>query len=1395
MKFKFLLTFFLVSFFALNAQNVDVTFQVDMQLPASQSVFNPETDNVFIAGSFNGWDPGLTQMTDNDQDLVYEVIVPDMAMGNTLYFKFTFIKPGGEVTWEEDPNREYTPGEGSNFFFDYWNREDPGGNYADGSYIFKVDMSVMEEAGLFDNNNDMLHTYGSFNGWGANPPAFEMTENNGVWELEMPVTGKEIGTDSYYKFYSIPSNTPLWSDGWERPLGIGGGNRAVTFEGIYGQEVPMGYYDDVLPNYFVETGQTVEITFSVDMSYAQAFLNFMPGTDQVWWICEQPAFCASQGWEDTDEMMVLELTDNNSDMVYEGTLSVNGPSWNGFEYRYAFTHENQWTHEPSGYGDFAYRVRYIEQAGYRTFVQPYAAPQDSWLDQEDKSSQSELTPPGFITGGGGASITFQVNMSVAAANQIFNPEIDTVAISAEFNGWSVGNADILEDTDSDLIYEVTIDGFTLGQPELFKFIFGSPSTGNITWEDDPNREFTPEENPAVYYDYWNRQSPSGSQVKFMVDMQVPAGLQQFNPETDTVAIAGDFNGWYVPDADIMEDTDNDLIYEVTITDLPAGDTRYFKFIYGSPSTGNVTWEDDPNREFAPEPGYNEYFDYWNRVEPGGTYADGSIEFTVDMSVMEETGLFTPPADMMQIRGQFNGWGSTVMTRDPNNSSLWTSTIELEDQLVGGEQFYKFYAELDNPGLWTDGWERPLSNGGDNRNIIFEGIQNQVAPTLFYDDVLPNYVITNGQSVEITFSVDMSPALEFGFEPQFNVWWICEQPAFAVTQGWEDTDEMTVLQMTDDNSDMVYEGTLSVNGPSWNGFEYRYAFENNGQWHHETFTVAPFSLRVRYIEQAGYRVFVQPYAAPQDSWIEGIDKSAESELTPPGFITGGGEAWSAALQITDNGGVRSGDELLFGQHPLATDGIDSDLGETELPPVPPAGAFDIRFILPVTPAAASLIDYRNDQETEINWELKFQPGSSGYPITFNWNPADLPDGSFKLVDPFGGAIVNIDMKSTGEFVLTNAAVTTLMIEFTQQASSTFNVEEGWNIVSAPLIADDMTVSSVFPNASSNAFGFITGQGYNQVSELSNGEGYWLKFPAAEQINIAGSSYPGNVPVFAGWNLVGPFDYSVAVNDITSDPAGIIAGNFFGYNAGYITASTLEPGQGYWIKVSGDGELILNAPVKKAVVYSGGINEEWGKLVLSDAAGNRSVLYTSLSEIDENFELPPAPPIEAFDVRFADNTSAAKITGQDTELKLQGAEYPLKIQASGMDLRIVDGINGDLINITLKDGESFVINNPAVTTLRIMSDQLHLDYMVSQNYPNPFNPSTTIKFAIPERSQVTLKVYDILGSEVAVLANEIFDAGYHTVEFNVSSLGDLSSGVYIYKLQAGAFSQTMKMMLLK
>ncbi len=101
-------------------------------------------------------------------------------------------------------------------------------------------------------------------------------------------------------------------------------------------------------------------------------------------------------------------------------------------------------------------------------------------------------------------------------------------------------------------------------------------------------------------------------------------------------------------------------------------------------------------------------------------------------------------------------------------------------------------------------------------------------------------------------------------------------------------------------------------------------------------------------------------------------------------------------------------------------------------------------------------------------------------------------------------------------------------------------------------------------------------------------------------------------------------------------------------------------------------------------------------------------------------------------------------------------------------------------------------------KVKSNEIHVtEFKLEQNFPNPFNPNTTIKYSIPVTNDsfnetTTLTVYDILGREVVTLVNTKQKAGSYEVVFNAHKL---SSGTYFYRLKNGAFSKTMKFILLK
>jgi len=136
------------------------------------------------------------------------------------------------------------------------------------------------------------------------------------------------------------------------------------------------------------------------------------------------------------------------------------------------------------------------------------------------------------------------------------------------------------------------------------------------------------------------------------------------------------------------------------------------------------------------------------------------------------------------------------------------------------------------------------------------------------------------------------------------------------------------------------------------------------------------------------------------------------------------------------------------------------------------------------------------------------------------------------------------------------------------------------------------------------------------------------------------------------------------------------------------------------------------------------------------------------------------------------------------------YNLKI--TNASLRTASTTGGPIGDLTWELANGYNSTNDEIVTDVKEIPALPTAFVLNQNYPNPFNPKTNIEFSIPKNGNVTLKVFNILGQEVATLVNKEMAAGSYKVDFNASNL---SSGVYIYRLEAGSNSISKKMILMK
>jgi hypothetical protein len=369
-----------------------------------------------------------------------------------------------------------------------------------------------------------------------------------------------------------------------------------------------------------------------------------------------------------------------------------------------------------------------------------------------------------------------------------------------------------------------------------------------------------------------------------------------------------------------------------------------------------------------------------------------------------------------------------------------------------------------------------------------------------------------------------------------------------------------------------------------------------------------------------------------------------------------------------------------------------------------------------------------------------------------------------------------------------------------------VGANWNLVSVPLTVSDYAKAVLYPTSVSEAFAFQNT--YNAETVLTKGVGYWLKFDQAQTVNISG--LPLNldtVAVVSGWNLIGSISNSILVASINQIPSGIVSSSFYGYQTGYYLADSINPGRGYWVKVNQDGKLVLNADIK--VNKESVKNEQLqtlNRLTIEDKVQNSQIIYFGKADDSfiQKYELPPLPPSGIFDARYANDNLIESVKKGQTKyvpIFISSAEYPVSIAWELGNPLVSASLLIDEKEIPLKSNGSVYLKDTRSKVVLKLTDTSSLpkEFVLSQNFPNPFNPTTVISYQLPERSDVKLFVYDVLGREVAKLVDEMQESGYKTVTLDASNL---SSGIYFYGIEttnlsdpSKSFTQVRKLILMK
>ncbi len=235
----------------------------------------------------------------------------------------------------------------------------------------------------------------------------------------------------------------------------------------------------------------------------------------------------------------------------------------------------------------------------------------------------------------------------------------------------------------------------------------------------------------------------------------------------------------------------------------------------------------------------------------------------------------------------------------------------------------------------------------------------------------------------------------------------------------------------------------------------------------------------------------------------------------------------------------------------------------------------------------------------------------------------------------------------------------------------------------------------------------------------------------------------------------------------------------------TIASLNPSSTYsWTVAASDGFYPVQFGDTSSVVSSAKINN-------APSTFSYIVSPDTLTKQNENISVSGTP---------ATDKDGDKLTylwnlygpNKDTSFTTSGVNFTFNAgTVTSSSTYTLVGMVTDGTDTTAASSDAKIVSDD-ITNVVTDKSPLPKDFDVLQNYPNPFNPTTVISYSVPYTNMVTVKVYDQLGNEVATLVNEEKPAGSYSVNFNASKL---SSGVYFYRMQAGGFVETRKLVLMK
>jgi len=477
-------------------------------------------------------------------------------------------------------------------------------------------------------------------------------------------------------------------------------------------------------------------------------------------------------------------------------------------------------------------------------------------------------------------------------------------------------------------------------------------------------------------------------------------------------------------------------------------------------------------------------------------------------------------------------------------------------------------------------------------------------------------------------------------------------------------------------------------------------------------------------------------------------------------------------------------------------------------------------------ASQLLTEYQPHSRKSTYRLIVQAQESGFQIS--WSVINVPyqyrQVELRLVAANDSQVINMREQSSVTF---DAREEPYQFDLLVSKDFPMQLEAGWNMISfpgQPLATDPVTLKGDSQTAMLPIFGWhSSGFSYQAVEELKVGEGYWMLTLNQQGEGLVVPLEPVesySIELKWGWNLIGSVSKVYDFSDPIDEPDNsIVNGTLYGWRAkgfSYQASSRIEPGKGYWVLAQQDCQLTvggeIGVPAAPKVVAEPAtiiaINLSAGEWQQDLEIGLDRSARNSFESMDR--PIPPSGPIEmehqsylignpyrlSRDVRPVSEEEISwqmRVSSPDpVDLTIDSQQIP-----RGQELVIIDG----QVETVLTAGGMMELDS-GDRQLTVSLRPLPKVTQVRQNYPNPFNPETWIPYQLNQASEVSLSVYSDNGKLVRQIDLGLKPAGnYQRTERAIYWDGrnangeSVSSGVYFYRLQAGNFSQTRKMVILK